>query len=167
MWKQSLSSLVMALTLAATAQAVDLSQIDRTIGREPEYQNQARYCLLVFGPEAASRVWLALDGDVMYVDRNADGDLTDEGERFPTMATPCVRRVTVPSVTLNDGSEHTNLRFQILKNDRFWLNITSGDKLLQHVGLGLTAKPTFAADRNLAPVIHFGGPLTTLPILAK
>src|SRR5262245_9490132 len=122
MLKQSLSFVLLAL--AAAAQAADLSQIDRTIGREPEYKNHARYALFVFGPEAAGRVWLALDGDVLYVDRNANGDLTDEDERFPVNGT-CARRVTVPSITLNDGSGHTNLMFLIYKTDRFWLNITS------------------------------------------
>jgi hypothetical protein len=37
----------------------------------------------VFGPEAKTRVWLVLDGDVLYVDRNGNGDLTEDGERVP------------------------------------------------------------------------------------
>jgi hypothetical protein len=35
----------------------------------------------VFGPEATTRVWLVVDGDFLYVDRNANGDLTERGER--------------------------------------------------------------------------------------
>jgi hypothetical protein len=60
--------------------AADLSAIERKIAREPQYSGKPKYCLLVFGPEAKTRVWLALDGDKLYVDRNANGDLTDDGE---------------------------------------------------------------------------------------
>jgi hypothetical protein len=51
--------------------------------KEPVYRQPPRYCLLVFGPGAKTRVWLVLDGDVLYADRNGDGDLTQAGERFP------------------------------------------------------------------------------------
>jgi hypothetical protein len=67
---------------AGNQDAADLSQIDRSIAKEPAYQTQdPRYCLLVFGPEAKFRAWLVQDGDVLYVDRNGNGDLTEEGER--------------------------------------------------------------------------------------
>src|SRR5262245_12310826 len=61
--------------------AVDLTRIDRTIAKEPAYKSKPKYCLLVFGPEAKTRVWLVLDGEVLYVDRNGNGDLTQEGKQ--------------------------------------------------------------------------------------
>src|SRR5262245_50015081 len=75
---------ILALFLASGTAApagVDLSTIDRTVAREPAYRAQPRYCLLVFGPEARTRVWLVRDGEVLYVDRNGNGDLTKKGER--------------------------------------------------------------------------------------
>ena len=58
------------------AAAVDWDKIDRTIAKQPVYQSKApQYCLLVFGAEAKTRVWLVLDGEVLYVDRNGNGDL--------------------------------------------------------------------------------------------
>jgi hypothetical protein len=63
--------------------------------KEPKYQSKApRYGLLVFGPEAKTRVWVVLDlvsepgdpkgnKDALYVDRNGNGDLTEPGERVP------------------------------------------------------------------------------------
>jgi hypothetical protein len=63
------------------ALAADLSKIDRTIKKEPKYKGKPKYCLSVFGPEAKTCVWLVLDGDVLYVDRNGNGDLTEEDER--------------------------------------------------------------------------------------
>jgi hypothetical protein len=69
--------------LAAPTEAVDLSKIERSIRKEPVYQSpNPQYCLLVFGPEAKTRVWLVLDGDVLYLDRNGDGDLTEPGKRI-------------------------------------------------------------------------------------
>jgi hypothetical protein len=70
------------LGLAPRLTAADLSKIDRTIRKEPAYATKApRYCLLIFGPEAANRVWLVQDGDTLYVDRNGNGDLTEAGEK--------------------------------------------------------------------------------------
>src|SRR6516165_9330594 len=66
---------------AALAPAADLAAIDRRFVKEPTYQSKPRYCLLVFGPEAQTRVWLVQDGDVLYVDRNGDGDLTEKDKR--------------------------------------------------------------------------------------
>src|SRR6266478_6927907 len=64
--------------------AVDYAKMDRTIAKEPAYRSKApKYCLVVFGPEAKTRVWLVLDGDVLYADRNGDGDLTAKDERLP------------------------------------------------------------------------------------
>lgn len=72
---------ILIALLASPVCAADLTKIERAIHKEPAYQSKTpRYCLLVFGPEATTRVWLALDGKTLYVDRNGNGDLTDEGE---------------------------------------------------------------------------------------
>jgi hypothetical protein len=72
--------LVVAL-LPAGAAAADLTKVDRTLRKEPTYIHSPKYCLLVFGLKADFRVWLVQDGDVLYVDRNGNGDLTEPGER--------------------------------------------------------------------------------------
>jgi hypothetical protein len=61
--------------------AADLAKIERKIAKEPVYKSKAKYCLLVFGPEAKTHVWLVQDGDTLYVDRNANGDLTEAGKK--------------------------------------------------------------------------------------
>jgi hypothetical protein len=69
----------------------DLAKTDRRIAREPSYTaKRPLYGLYVFGPQAATRVWAVLDTsgegkaeyDVLYFDRNANGDLTEPGERL-------------------------------------------------------------------------------------
>jgi hypothetical protein len=69
------------LACASTASGSDLSQINRVIAKEPAYHSKPRYCLLVFGPEAKTRVWLVQDGDTLYVDRNGNGDLTEPSKK--------------------------------------------------------------------------------------
>jgi hypothetical protein len=54
---------------------------ERKVAKEPVYKSNPKYCLLVFGPEAKTRVWLVQDGDTLYVDRNGNGDLTEAGEK--------------------------------------------------------------------------------------
>src|SRR5262249_41743707 len=60
----------------------ELARIERSIAKEPRYNtNSPEYCLLVFGPEAKTSVWLVRDGATLYVDRNGNGDLTEPGEK--------------------------------------------------------------------------------------
>jgi hypothetical protein len=71
-------------------QPIDLAAIDRTVAKTPKLTSHARYGLFLFGKDGEKRVWAILDSsnaaadppcyDVLYLDRNADGDLTGEGE---------------------------------------------------------------------------------------
>jgi hypothetical protein len=56
-------------------------QLDRGIAKEPVYRTAPKYGLLMFGPKGTNRVWIVLDGDTLYVDRNGNGDLTEPGEK--------------------------------------------------------------------------------------
>ena len=99
-WAAGLAGL---LATTATA-APDLAKVDRTVRKEPAYQTKTpRYCLVVFGPEAATRVWVVLDGDALYVDRDGDGDLTEDGER---VAVPAFKPSDHP---FHDGEREVDL----------------------------------------------------------
>ena len=74
-------SLAALLLTTGAAAGVDLSQCRRSPVKEPVYRSKPRYCLLVFGPEAKTRVWLVQDGATLYVDRKGDGDLTAAGNK--------------------------------------------------------------------------------------
>jgi hypothetical protein len=70
------------LAVCGSATAAELGRIDRHVRKEPAYTSKSpRYCLLVIGREAADRVWLVKDGNVLYVDRNGNGDLTEPGKK--------------------------------------------------------------------------------------
>jgi hypothetical protein len=156
----------------------DLSKVERTIVREPAYQTAPRYCLIVFGPKADCRVWLVRDGDTLYVDRNANGDLTEPGESLG----PTTRRefMTV------DGEKHVPYRTMTYalgdltptgSHDRHTgLELTQyqiGDKpaevVMSLVVNGITKQyagwtPLFRESRELASIVHFGGPMVAQPV---
>jgi hypothetical protein len=80
--RRPLLALALFVIAPTIVPAAELSKIDRTIAKEPAYQTkEVRYCLLVIGREAKTRVWLVQDGETLYVDRNGNGDLTEAGER--------------------------------------------------------------------------------------
>jgi hypothetical protein len=83
-------ALVLAVGCLTAAPAfADGPKLDRSLGKQPAYQTKSpRYGLLVFGPQAQGRVWLVLDGDTLYVDRNGNGDLTDAGEKIAAQKRP-------------------------------------------------------------------------------
>lgn len=62
---------------------VDLTRIDRSIVREPQYVSEPHYALVVLGLQAEHKSWLVMDGDdILYFDRNGNGDLTDPEDRI-------------------------------------------------------------------------------------
>ena len=82
---------VVLLSAVSRAADVDFAKVDRRIARLPGFIAEKQlYGLLVFGPDGGTRVWAVLDKskrdlptyDVLYLDLNCDGDLTNAGERF-------------------------------------------------------------------------------------
>ena len=176
-------SLTVAFLAASTALTADLGKIDRSIRREPSYKGSPEYCLLVFGPKASSRVWLVQDGDLLYVDRNGNGDLTEPGKRVAGRVEAFGLRV-FNAGDLQDGSlTHKDLtiyqmtappspgRKSAAADASTWsVSVTaerSGDdhrllpqRLSYIAGRDRNGSLAFAARPQDAPVIHFNGDLT-------
>jgi hypothetical protein len=159
----------------------DLRKIDRTIAKEPGYQGKPKYCLLVFGPEAKTCVWLVLAGDTLYVDRNGNGDLTETGKRFPLVQDEYARKVgrrvweVGDIATLAGKVAYTGLSVcEVPEAASRVPGLGVGHGIAVNVPTGGTRVPQcagafayahhgfrlrFAARRQDAPVVHFGGPL--------
>lgn len=80
------SCLLLAMTMQEQrmpAVECDLTKIPRTILKGPTLLTKVppRYCLLVFGPNAATRIWLVADGMLLHIDRNANGNLAETDEQ--------------------------------------------------------------------------------------
>jgi hypothetical protein len=156
------------LLCPALVSAADLAKIDRIIKKEPAYQSKPHYCLLVFGPEAKTRVWLVLDGDTLYVDRNGNGDLTEAGERVRL-----AKRDQDPApfeettITTPEGQH----QFQVHLFG--WFNLKDGREGRVEPSLSVSwlgqqrygawgdeqSPLVFAPRPQEAPVVHVGGPL--------
>ena len=152
----------------ASPPAIDLSTIDRNIGREPAYQSKTpRYGLLVFGPKAEARVWLVIDDDVIYIDRNANGDLTEPGEcvrccKIEGIGPDARKWFDVGDIKLGGGKKYSRLvvLHQTLPQKdepdidycRVWVEAIC----CQHGSARLGQR------RSEAPILPFGGPLAML-----
>ena len=149
--------------------AADLDKIDRTILKEPVYQSKApKYCLLVFGPEAKTRVWVVLDDDVLYVDRNGNGDLTEKGERFVERNVADLGDIFEVGDILEPDSKikHTDLRIRRLMGSEgmaLMMSIMIEGKRKHIVKGGLWPFLILADKPQAAPIIHFNAPLTIIP----
>lgn len=144
-----------------------LSGIDRTIEREPVYRNQPRYALMILGAEAKSAVWIVEDGRELYVDRNGNQDLTDDG---PPITATNQRELGIDGsrwdmdyilgqFTLPDGARHTGFRLIHWNyndpEDKYGLKLRLGGEVPMYSGW----VPLLKESPEEAPVIYFGGPV--------
>jgi hypothetical protein len=115
--KTTLSLLPLALLACSITHAGDLANVERKITKEPAYQTKTpRYCLLVFGLEAKTKVWLVHDGETLYVDRNGNGDLTESGESVKTeKGDGSYHSFNVGELTI-DGLTHTKFTVYRMTN---------------------------------------------------
>ena len=138
----------------------NIGKIDRTIAKEPRYESKSPwYCLLLFGPEAKAKVWLVLDGDKLYVDRNGNGDLTEPGECFTRAPGDDVFRI--PDLNLGIAKKkYADVRVNwhpqgVGGNGKFHLHIIV--RVNEHDQYALVAAN--AESPAKATLLHFDGPL--------
>jgi hypothetical protein len=160
-----LAALMLASGASVSVWAADLSKIDRTIAKEPAYKSRPKYCLLVFGLEARTRVWLVLDGEVLYVDRTANGDLTGPGKRTENISkTDKALHFRPGPITPVGGKTRYALEVEVVKQGpRFWVPVTvNADKVSYQSPQcgGENGSLQFADRAQDAPILHFDGPLT-------
>lgn len=151
----------------AQAQTTPLDRVERTIVKEPKYRSLPRYALLILGAPAKAKVWLVEDGKTLYIDKNGNGDLTDDG---PPVTPTHQRRLgqSPPSwdfdycldeIALPDGARHTKFRLARwnygAQDDSYGLSLTLNAETPMYAGW----TPFWAATPEEAPLIHFGGTL--------
>lgn len=156
-----LNCLVLLSVLGAgPVPSTDYDRINRMIVKEPAYTAAPKYALLLFGPEARLRVWVVLDGEVVYLDRDGDGDLTEAGERF-------ARRDDCKGIEIAYPESQTHYLITSLGHH------AEGDPPRPHVMANVDIKGPFAysqyCDARMgdsprdAALAHFHGPLTIGP----
>ncbi len=133
------------------------------------------------------RVWLVLDGDALYVDRNGNGDLTEPGEKvqlaksYPSPNSLYSEQRQFQAGDLSEGKSgpmHTGLTVTHCVYNPTFVPTANDDKqaktlLDKHPGAAVVivalqikgrlrqvAAPAFSRKLTESPVLHFNGPLT-------
>jgi len=163
------------------------------LAREPVYKCKPKYCVIALGAKAETRMWLVLDGAVLYADLNGNGDLTQPGNRLdqsatepgdpdPTYPFAEFHKYPLPGFPSIDGIASYRRIFvthSIIKkefsprndDDKQLKNRHAVDPSLARVAISLyindkvrqVAVTVFADTPAEAPILHFGGPLTFAP----
>ena len=163
------TTLCCAMPFADKAHAATnvMSHFDRRIIKEPSYQSTPKYSLITLGDGGDVQVWMVEDGKRLFVDKNADGNLTDDG---PPIEPSKVRDLggnrwdfeySLDAITPTNGSRHTSFVLRRWnyndKEDEYGLSLSVDGKMPMYAGWFGTF---WSTNREQAPVIHFGGPFT-------
>jgi hypothetical protein len=169
-WAAGLIGLVAVLTFAIAA---DWKEIVRTIRKQSDYEGKPKYALLVFGPEAKTRVWVVQDGETLYVDRNGDGDLTGEDERFtlncPNPELKGFGNLTDCKIEIRDSDKQT--RYLLTSINIYPEDNKPTDKPHLMANVDIKGQVSYrqycdaklAENPEKAAIAHFHGPLTIGP----
>jgi hypothetical protein len=144
-----------------------VSRFDYTVLKEPTYQSTPKYCLIALGTSGDVKVWMVEDGKRLFVDRNVDGDLTDDG---PPIEPSNLRTLDqnrwdfeylLDAITPTNGSRDTQFVLRRWnygdKEDSYGLSLSVNGQMPMYAGWFGTF---WSTNRETAPVIHFGGPFT-------
>jgi hypothetical protein len=148
---------------------VDYAKVNRSIAREPKYNAEPRYALFILDPRGEFRVWAVLDKskaelpycDVLYFDKNGNGDLTEPGKRFvgrydAKLPELCIRigDLPVPGTKL----VHTDLRFLTVERHGykgFWFSMKwAGQEPVEGGHGNDTDQTNFATSAAKAPILR-------------
>lgn len=163
--------LMPAWVAAGPSTMADLAHVSRSIGRQPTYRTkEPRYCLFVFGPRAKYRIWLVLDGDTLYVDRNGDGDLTESGKSTHAASTDAdVTRYKPITIFREDGKTEEKFGL-VLHGSADFLAGKYSAKVVPAFYVGWhgrmygslgdeTGSIVWGTSPKTAPILPIGGPL--------
>ena len=108
------TTLCCALSFMGKAQASTnaASDVARKPIKEPTYQSVPKYSHLAIGNYSVVKVLMVEDGNRLFVDKNANGDLTDDG---PPIQQSKIRAL---SAELNDRAEAS-------RSQGFWAESSS------------------------------------------
>ena len=146
----------------------------RRLVKEPAYSTKnPQYALLLFGPEGRLRVWVVLDGEALYIDRNGDGDLTAANNRF-------AKEADCKAIEFRDPDGKTTYVIdRILTDYSFYPRKAREDRKKKGTPPGLMADVSIKGgvkyqqycdivelrdSPKTAMLAHFHGPLTIAPM---
>ena len=134
--------------------------------RQPEYSGTPRYCVIAIGPQRDKQMWVAIDKHTLYVDLNANGDLTEPDEQIEgevemefkgtTYVNFFIGTVEHESILHSDA----NVRAAITEDDVRASVTMFLDGFVESANNSHILSMQMNPDMSLAPVVHFGGPVS-------
>lgn len=134
--------------------------------------NSARYALILLGNEPEARVWIIVDGERVYVDKNANGDLTETDEllaqpnHITVDANTSVRfaEYEVKDFTPVAGQPAGELKItRVGENSRYIISMNRG--VYQFARQDKQGYLTLGDSIEQAAVLRFGGTLQFIPLV--
>jgi hypothetical protein len=154
-------TLILLVSVARVPAAAETAKLDRTIAKQPVFTSAPKYCLAVFGTSPQVKVWLILDNDTLYIDRNGNGDLSDAAKRVKMEKAQASGHVfKAGSVFASpDGKKQAQLTVECY-GDLMLLTAELEPQFREIAGTDPTGNLRFASTPQDAPVVYFGGPMT-------
>jgi hypothetical protein len=147
---------------------------ERKPHKEPRYDSVPKYAVMTLGTSSKTTVWMVEDGKRLFVDKNANSDLTDDG---PPIEPSDVRDLgngqqdfnyELDAIVSIEGSRHTTFGLRRWnygdKVDSYGLSINVDDRTPMYAGWFGTF---WSSKPESTPSIPFGGPLTPKLLRAK
>ncbi len=133
----------------------------RKITKEPAYQQtQQQYLLLLLGQKPLREIWIVRDGMDFYIDRNANGDLTDADEKITAQKPTLGTYFNLDFGMIRDAHGVAHGPLQILLTT----NADAESRVTLPIAKKFTQMAFFVPARTkpaAASVLHFDGPLTS------
>jgi len=150
--------ITIGLTLVAgTCAIADASKRPSRPRAEPDYTTaQPFYCRILCKAKTDVDVWIVIDGDSLYIDRNGNGDLTEKGERLKKPEEDKPVEADFTSTKLQRRFRDVKLRWRHAQPNPF-LEVSvrvDGRYVLDSI-----LSESLAAQPRNAPVVVMGGEL--------
>lgn len=154
-----------------SAKSVDQPDTNKTViqnqpslAKQPKYETLPRYCVVAIGPKREKQMWMVIDDRALYIDRNANGDLTEPDERVEGAVEMSYSGTTYINYFVGDLEDEslycadTNVRAALSSGGVRVSVTTLLDGLVQSANNSHVLQMEMEPDPAKASVIHFGGP---------
>ena len=142
------------------------------VTQEPNYKNEPGYCLFALGLETPTNIWIVADGEELYVDLNANGDLTDDGGPLKVVEQQTLssyRDADYEPIAIQaaDGSDYGELRLGFYQTDSKPVNHIVKLLVDQTVQRYAGWRPMFSESTESASTYRFEGKFTIRQLRGK
>jgi hypothetical protein len=156
-----LHAALLGMLIPLAGYAGDAAKPRREIVKQPVYTSKTPlYALLVFGKKADRTMWVVIDGDMLYADRNGNGDLTDPEDAIPNPSAGHRSTFRIDNPTTTKVAKTSDYVHIYRSSLGIRIRRRGGPWTYQFVGYGKSPRIELGKTSATAPVLRFDGPLS-------